>query len=241
MIIFLSCAVEINCSYVHLMFVLLTILKKKSQNFSEFRFEIVESLWRVFKLSPSQWKRIGERVRGAQLSRGRRLPGAPPSLTPRLRQPATTLRPPDRNCRLHTSVGRQTSSAAYVCTDTVRKPTAMWWSETVKRDTLSHTGNLSVHVNINFKSSPLVICEFEVVPLFWKIGLYERIMALARWAILVVGVNTELVYFIMFIEGLADGWVVIWFRTREVETGTELVYGQTFPLRCGCDPAVPFV
>lgn len=37
------------------------------------------------KLSPIQWKLNGERVRGAQLSRGRPLSGAPPSLTPRLR------------------------------------------------------------------------------------------------------------------------------------------------------------
>lgn len=37
------------------------------------------------KLSPIQWSLNGERVCGAQLSRGRPLSGAPPSLTPRLR------------------------------------------------------------------------------------------------------------------------------------------------------------
>lgn len=37
------------------------------------------------KLSPIQWRLNGERVCGAQLSRGRPLSGAPPSLTPRLR------------------------------------------------------------------------------------------------------------------------------------------------------------
>ncbi|CAB3236968.1 unnamed protein product [Arctia plantaginis] len=40
---------------------------------------------RRLKLSLIQWKLNGERVRGAQLSRGRPLSGAPPSLTPRLR------------------------------------------------------------------------------------------------------------------------------------------------------------
>lgn len=93
-----------------------------------------------------------------------------------------------------------------------RNPTAMWWSETVKRDTLSHTGV------VLFQWTIALFYQFVLSgAIIWKIGLYERIMALARWAILVVGVNTELVYFIMFIEGLSDDRAVIWFRT---ETGT---------------------
>lgn len=126
----------------------------------------------------------------AQLSCGRSASGR--ALRPRL--PPTAAPPPllanaisrpshvERIGRLSRHLARATNHAV--------KWNCQTWSHSV------HCELLPLH------NKRVVICVNEVVRLIWKIGLYRHIMALARWAILVVGVNAELVYFAMFIEGL---------------------------------------
>lgn len=154
-----------------------------------------------------------DRRKGPRVAAVPRAPvsGAPPSLTPRSRAHShahrvgsgihwhhTVRRHPDdgRPSRRDTRSrdGTRRASCPSILRRTVRhvverNPTAMCWCETVKRDTLSHTGV------VLFQWTIALFKEFVLSgAIVWKIGLYERIMALARWAILVVGVNTELVY-----------------------------------------------
>lgn len=122
--------------------------------------------------------------------------GAPPSpLTPRRRRAARGA-----GARLHATtphcqpVARQPLSATHVRTDSALNPpnhVVKWncqtWYTLANRCTCIRAPHL---LNTSTRGG---FCVTKVVPTFWKIGLYERIMALARWAILDVVANTELV------------------------------------------------
>lgn len=161
--------------------------------------------------------RNGERVRGAQLSRGCRLSGAPPSLTPRrsaLRLPPPLVRREERPLstfrvgRFQSLVSRRVHRASVTPLRAISQPCGEVKLSNVKY--ISYTGVVRFGFDCTLYLLWFVLTK---VLSLWKFGLHERIMALARWAILVVGVNTELDFILRSSKDL-PGWVNVWFRIQ---------------------------